>query len=211
MNRFKELRLSAGKSQAQVAQWLSISQAAYSKYECGKAEPSLEALDILSKKYNVSVDYLLGRDELHLANEVPFDFDFVGIPVLAELAAGYNKFPRKKETPDLFPVPRLAMHGYPQNELVVFIVKGNSMYPDLKDGDRVLVHKQDSVDSGETAVIAYNGDEATIKKVRYVSGQDWLELIPRNPEYETRRIEGGDLQECRVIGKVLSLIYREMS
>lgn len=62
MNRFKELRVSAGKSQVQIAQWLSISQAAYSKYECGKAEPSLEALDILSRKYNVSIDYLLGRE-----------------------------------------------------------------------------------------------------------------------------------------------------
>lgn len=62
MNRLKELRLLNGKTQMQVASWLSITQAAYSKYECDRAEPSIEALSILSMKYNVSMDYLLGRD-----------------------------------------------------------------------------------------------------------------------------------------------------
>lgn len=62
LNRLKELRLLNGKTQMQVASWLSITQAAYSKYECDRAEPSIEALSILSMKYNVSVDYLLGRE-----------------------------------------------------------------------------------------------------------------------------------------------------
>lgn len=62
MNKLKELRLQAGKTQAQVADWLSITQAAYSKYECGRAEPSIDTLKILSEKYGVSVDQLLGNE-----------------------------------------------------------------------------------------------------------------------------------------------------
>lgn len=54
--------------------------------------------------------------------------------------------------------------------------------------------------------VLYNGDEATVKKVHYVYGEDWLELIPINPEYETKRIEKHDLENCRVLGKVVKLI-----
>lgn len=210
MNRLKELRKKKGLKQSDVATALSISTQVYCNYENEQRQPNPEMLQKLADFFGVSVDYLLGRDKSPYKNEVPFDFDFVYLPVAAELAAGYNKSAHEREDSETFPVSRLFMRGYPQKELLVFIVKGNSMYPDFQDGDRVLVHKQDSVDSGETAVIAYNGDEATIKKVRYVPGEDWLELIPRNPEYETKRIEGSDLEDCHVIGKVLCLIYREV-
>ena len=80
------------------------------------------------------------------------------------------------------------------------------MHPKLLDGDKILCKRTTSVDSGSLAVILYNGDEATIKRVNYVPGEDWLELIPSNPEYTTKRIEGTDLEQCRVIGKVVKLI-----
>lgn len=74
------------------------------------------------------------------------------------------------------------------------------------EGDTLLCLRTDSVDSGTYAVILYDGDEATVKKVNYVQGEDWLELVPINPMYKTRRIEGADLQLCRTIGKVVSII-----
>lgn len=55
------------------------------------------------------------------------------------------------------------------------------------------------------AVVLYNDEEVTIKKVNYVKGQNWLELIPRNPEYPVKRIENEDLAHCRVLGKVVYL------
>jgi repressor LexA len=80
------------------------------------------------------------------------------------------------------------------------------MYPRLLEGDTILCKRCTTVDSGELAVILYNGDEATVKKVKYVQGEDWLELIPFNPEYPVKRIEGSDLEQCRVLGKVMKLI-----
>ena len=68
------------------------------------------------------------------------------------------------------------------------------MYPKLLDGDFVLVQRTTSVDSGSIAVILYNGDEATVKKVKYSPNEDWVELIPSN------------LEKCRVIGKVVKLL-----
>ncbi len=43
---------------------------------------------------------------------------------------------------------------------------------------------------------------------KYINGGDWLHLIPRNPEYKTKRIEGADLEQCRILGKVIYLFRK---
>ena len=60
MNRIKELRVLNDYTQKQVAEWLSITQAAYSKYERGTSKPSFRSIAILCEKYGVSSDYLMG-------------------------------------------------------------------------------------------------------------------------------------------------------
>lgn len=50
---------------------------------------------------------------------------------------------------------------------------------------------------------------ATLKKVEYVDGEDWVKLIPLNPMYQPREITGADLEQCSVIG-VPKLIIREL-
>lgn len=103
-----------------------------------------------------------------------------------------------------------ALKGYPKEDCFILRVDGNSMYPDFRNGDLVAVHKQNSVDPGDIAVVLYNGDCATLKQVDYEHDCDWVKLIPRNPEYETKTISGEDLEECRILGKVISLVYREI-
>ena len=80
------------------------------------------------------------------------------------------------------------------------------MYPKFLEGDNLLCLRTDSVDPGSIAVVLYDGEEATVKKVNYVQGEDWLELIPNNPEYVTKRISGEALNQCRILGKVIKLI-----
>ena len=57
--RLQELRASIGATQQLMANLLGLSQAAYSLYELGKREPSMETLVQLAKKFRVSTDYLL--------------------------------------------------------------------------------------------------------------------------------------------------------
>lgn len=54
------------------------------------------------------------------------------------------------------------------------VVRGNSMYPVLMDGDRVLVHHQTETSPRDLTVIKVNGDEATIKHVQIVTDGIWL-------------------------------------
>ena len=50
-------------TQKQVAEVLGISQPSYIRYENGGSEPSLENLVRLADLFDVSVDYLLGREQ----------------------------------------------------------------------------------------------------------------------------------------------------
>ena len=57
-----ELRKKNGLSQLKVAEELDVSRQAISKWEMGSAVPSPENLKLLSKLYNVSLDYLMDDD-----------------------------------------------------------------------------------------------------------------------------------------------------
>lgn len=58
----KELRKSKGLNQNELANFLGVSNQAYQKYEYGTAEPNFDNLTKLADFYNVTTDYLLGRE-----------------------------------------------------------------------------------------------------------------------------------------------------
>ena len=62
--KLKSLRLQFGFSQKQVAKKLGVSPSIISGYETGERTPSTENLLALSYLYNVSTDYLLGRQAM---------------------------------------------------------------------------------------------------------------------------------------------------
>ena len=64
MNRIKELRVTKGLTQEELGNILNVQKAAISKYENGRAEPSVDILRKMTSFFNVSSDYLLGMSEL---------------------------------------------------------------------------------------------------------------------------------------------------
>jgi len=84
------------------------------------------------------------------------------------------------------------------------IVQGNSMEPDFKEGDMLIVDASISPKPG-CFVIAQNGShEATFKKYRVIShdnfGRDIFELIPLNNDFP---ILSSKNHEIRIIGVVV--------
>ena len=60
----KEIRISRKLKVQEVADFLCCLPSVYSRYENGKREPSVDVLLKLSKLYKVSVDYIIGNDEV---------------------------------------------------------------------------------------------------------------------------------------------------
>ena len=63
MKGLKEIRKKRKYSQQKVALDLNISRECLSYYENGKRQPSLELLVIMSKYFNVSIDFLITGKE----------------------------------------------------------------------------------------------------------------------------------------------------
>lgn len=60
--KIKELRLSKKMTQQEVADKLGITRPAYTAYESGKREPDFSILQSLANVFDVTTDYLLGRN-----------------------------------------------------------------------------------------------------------------------------------------------------
>ena len=61
-DRLKQLRLSSGKTQQELADELGISPSAIGMYEQGRRQPDRATLILMSEYFGVSVDYLLGTE-----------------------------------------------------------------------------------------------------------------------------------------------------
>ena len=61
--RISEIRQKKGLTQAYMAEQLKITQQTYSSYETGKRQMNFETLCMLADFYEVSTDYLLGRQD----------------------------------------------------------------------------------------------------------------------------------------------------
>lgn len=60
----REIRTSRKLKVREVSDYLCCLPSVYSRYENGKRTPSVDILLKLSKLYSVSVDYLIGNDEV---------------------------------------------------------------------------------------------------------------------------------------------------
>lgn len=72
--RLKQLRARKKRTQGEVAKVLGVTRPAYTAYETGKRNPDYETLQKIADYFEVSTDYLLGR-EPHQQNEDEQDFE----------------------------------------------------------------------------------------------------------------------------------------
>ena len=62
MNRIRQLRKERGLSITKLAESIGISYQSLQRYEAGKRDPGIQVLIKLADYFNVSVDYLIGRE-----------------------------------------------------------------------------------------------------------------------------------------------------
>ena len=204
--RLRELRNSKSLSQQKLADYLKTSKSSVNMYERGEREPGINMLEAIADFFNVDLDYLLGKTDSPdkgsgysiPKNVMPVpDEPVVYIPVIGRVAAGLNCL-AEENVVDYEPVFRSEIN--PSETYVYLQVVGDSMYPELKEGDFVLVKCQDSVDSGSYAVVIVDNEDGVIKRIVY--DRNYIELQSVNPMYPPRRFEGADVLRVRVFGLV---------
>ena len=196
--RLKELRRKNALTQTEFSKLFEIGLATVAMWESSQRRPPAKMLLRIADYFKVSVDYLLGVE--HQSD------DILSFPVLAGVRAGFGAHAEEIESGAYQEIPRSILGNRRAGDYMVLRVEGDSMSPKFLDGDRVLVIKQNSVDSGDIAIVCYDDFEnGTIKKVHYEAGCDYVDLIPLNPKYAPVRIQGELLDGVRVVGKVIYL------
>ena len=83
-------------------------------------------------------------------------------------------------------------------------IKGDSMLPEFKEGDRIIVDCEISPRPGDFVVAKNSDQEATFKKYRLLrideSGQEIFELTPLNEDYPSMR---SDQHRIQIIGTMV--------
>ena len=132
--------------------------------------------------------------------------DIVMVPLVgARLAAGRGSLETDGEVQSYFSFRSdwLCRKGDP-DKMVLMKVCGDSMEPDIRHGDMVLVDQSKTQIYGHAIYAMGINEEIYVKQVETLPGGT-LVLRSRNPEYEPIRVDlRGDLADSvRVIGRVI--------
>lgn len=168
-----------------------------------KGNIKAEILHTIAKRFNVSVDYLLGKSPIrHGEVEViSVDEEYVPVPVIGNVAAGHQAY----ATTDIIGYELVSSNSVSDGyEYAWLKVKGDSMSPLILNGDLVLIRLQEEVDSGDIAVVIVDEENGVIKRVKY--GTNKVTLISENAdEYPPRVFQGKDISRVRIWGKAVDL------
>lgn len=194
--RLKMRRTELGLSLQELAERTDLSRSTLSRYETGDTEKlPLEKAKLLADGLETTVGYLLGL-ESEGAELRPDHGNIFSIPVFDSVSAGFGSY---ADSLAVAYRPTLIANPLEAEDYLWINVRGDSMSPKIEDGDRILVRRQDTVDSGSVAVVMID-DEAVVKKIKF--GRGWVELHSFNPYYPVRRFEKSDLQRIRIVGLV---------
>ena len=176
-------------------------------YRTGKPiAPTLDSVKYISKAMNIPIDDLLkmldDKQEFKLNEDADIDITKNKIPILGTVKAGYDWLAEENITGYITDSDIVKNYEKNIGEYFALKVTGDSMLPLLSEGDLVIVHKQSDVESGQTAIILINGDEATVKKV--IKTNDGIELHSMNPYYPKKKFSFNDIRNLpiEIIGRV---------
>lgn len=198
--RLKALRAARQISQKDLAAQLFVSPQAVGKWEREEATPNPETVRKLSELFDVSADYLLGRE---LSPNASPASHALRVPVLGVIQAGIP-MDAIEDILDWEEVPVSWASG--GREYFGLRMKGDSMYPKYLEGDTVILRKDSACDTGDDCAVLVNGDAATLKQV-LLREDGAVELRPVNPTYPPRTYSPAEIESLpvQIIGVVVEL------
>lgn len=185
-------RLKLGLTMKQLGQRVGASESAVSRWESGETDNMKRAnITKLADALQISPLVLLGYD---VSESMP-----VKIPVIRRIVAGMPTFALENIEGTIE-----IKAGNTKDSMFALKAIGPSMEPHIQEGDLLIIHKQEDVDSGDVAIVMIGEDEATVKQVK--KQPNGIMLIGFNQEayepyfYTNKQIEQFPI---RIMGKVV--------
>ena len=184
----------SGKSQKDFCRDLGFRETTVSDWLNAKTYPRIDKIEKMANYFGIEKADLV-ESHAYAKSGIPV----YRIPVVGKVVAG-TPIDAIENITDYIRVtnPAAADGSY-----YALHITGASMEPEMREGDLVIVHKQDYFDSGDICIVLVNGNEATVKKV--IKSDQGLTLIGFNPVvypphfYNAHEVES---LPVRIIGKV---------
>lgn len=193
--KIRELRKIRNMTARELAKQVGVAESTMSLYEHGKREPDFDTLRRIAQCLGTDIDYLLGvSPEIKRSGAKR-------IPVFGSVAAG---IPIEAIT-DIEDYEEISDELAESGEFVALRIKGNSMEPLLCPGDTVIVRVQNTIESGDIAIVLVGGDEATCKKIQKTP--EGVLLISLNSSYQPMFYTNSQIEALPILifGKVVEL------
>ena len=199
---FKRISDATGiRSQTELASVLKVNRSAITQAKRTDSVPANWVLQ-LSKAFGLNPEWVEnGKGEKFIRDYEKTQFEQVP-KVKARLSAGGGSFEITHEIQGFYSFRKdwLRKRGVP-NQMALMDIFGNSMDPELKDGDTVLVDQsQKAILAGAVYAV---GIEDTVMVKRVEKHPNKLVLLSNNEAYSPIFLQGHELDTIRIIGKVI--------
>lgn len=199
--RIRARREELGLTQEQVAVQIGIKQQSYQAIESGNVKKPRHLYEI-SIALKCDMAWLLSGKDKDVINVEKIEVHAHQVPLISYVQAGV--WTESCELRDSTGFEYIMTSLELSNKAFALKIKGDSMEPEFKEGDVVIIDPAIKPFPGEF-VVAVNGDEeATFKKYRELGYDDHermqFELIPLNPDYTTMSTLK---QQIRIIGTMV--------
>jgi len=196
-------------SQASLAKTLSISRAAITQAKKNDSIP-IKWITELSRLFNVNPDWLEKGTGSKVLSQNIYHEIFLQVPkIKARLSAGGGSFETEPEIKEFYSFRKdwLSKKGKAR-DMVLMDIFGNSMEPELKEGDTVLIDQsQKAVLAGAIYAVGL-ADTIVVKRLEKRPKE--LVLLSENERYPMMRFRDEEMDSVRIIGKVI-WVCREMN
>lgn len=193
----KRLREEKGLSQDALAKLTGYTdRSSITKIEKGQVDLQQSKIELFAKALGTSSRELVGWD-----NNTTSIHKGIIIDVLGRVAAGIP-LEAIEEIVDTEEITEdLARTG----EFFGLRIQGDSMEPDIHDGDTVIVRQQDDAETDEIVIALVNGNDGVCKRLKKY--QNSIALVSLNAKYEPMYFNQKEIVEkpVRIIGKVVEL------
>ena len=192
----KKMTTEQNMSMSELARRVGIAKSAISRYFNGTRELPLNKIEEFASALHTTPNYLLGMEY-----EPPQSQQGIKIPVLGTVAAGIPI----SAVEDILDYEEIPQTWKNQGEFFGLRIKGDSMKPDINDGDTVIIKQQTIANNGDIIIALVNGDDATCKKFEKLD--NGIMLISTNSEYSPMYFSNEEVitKPVVIIGKVVEL------
>lgn len=183
-------------NQVDLANRMQVNKSVVSSWLSGARYPRMNTVEKLATIFHIEKSDLI-EDK---SAEGDSTRKGIRIPILGKVVAG---IPVEAIT-DIEGWEEIPSKMAIGEEYFALRIKGSSMEPKLLEGDIVIVRKQNDVDSGDTAIVLVNGDEATVKQIKKTD--TGIMLVGLNVEvYQPHFYTNKEIEELpvQIVGKVV--------